>query len=450
MKKAPPLYDHQGPDIQFEVDNPRVFDTSDAGTGKTRSRLEAFSRRRAKGSKCAMVLATKSLLRPAWENDCKKFTPWLKVQCCFAATRAQDFAKDADIYVTNHDAVNWLAKQKPDFFKKFDSLIIDESSAFKHHTSARSKALNKIKKYFKYRTLMTGTPNTNSVTDMWNQAFVLDDGARLGQSFYAFRAAVQTPQQVGPKANMIKWSDRDGAEAQIGALLKDITIRHAFEECHDIPKNHNYVVPFNMSQKHLKVYEDMERDKIALLKTGTISAINAASVVTKLLQIASGAVYDDEDQYHLIDTSRYELIADLIEGRKFCVCFFLWRHQKEQLLKEFDKRGITHTLIDGSVTDKKRNEAVQYFQNGFYKVLLAHPKSAAHGLTLTKGTSTIWASPTYDLEHWLQGNKRIYRAGQTQKTETVNVIADGTIEERVYNVLTKKNVKMLDLLGVLS
>lgn len=450
MRKPPPLYAHQGPDIQFELDNDRVFDTSDAGTGKTRARLEAFSKRRANGAGCALILATKSLLRAAWENDVKKFTPWLRVQCCYAATRAQDFGKDADMYVTNHDAVKWLAKQPPAFFKKFDSLVIDESSAFKHHTSDRSRALNKIKKYFKFRTLMTGTPNTNSVTDLWNQAYVLDDGKRLGQSFYAFRAAVQIPKQVGPKVNMVKWEDRDGAEASVGALLKDITIRHTFDECHSIPANHNYIVPYVMSGKHMKVYEDMERDKIALLKTGHISAINAASVMTKLLQIASGAVYDENDNYHLVDTSRYELIADLIEGRKFCVCFFLWRHQKEQLIKEFGKRGITHTLIDGSVTPNKRLEAVNFFQNGFYKVLLAHPKSAAHGLTLTKGTSTIWASPTYDLEWWLQGYKRIYRAGQTLPTETVNVIAEGTIEERVYNVLTKKNAKMSDLLGVLT
>lgn len=448
MTKTPALFAHQKEDIDFELKHDVVFDTSDPGTGKTRTRLEAYSRRRAKGAGALLVIAPKSLLRSAWEQDCQKFTPWLNISCAYAENREKAFAASADIYVTNHDAVKWLAKQPPSFFKKFSDLVIDESSAFKHHTSDRSKALNKIKKYFKKRTLMSGTPASNSITDMWNQAFVLDDGKRLGPSFYAFRGAVQLPEQIGPRPNMVKWVDREGSEDAVASLLRDITIRHIFEECHDIPANHNYVVPYELGAKALKAYGVMEEDAVVKLKTGTITAINAAAVVTKMLQLASGAVYDEAGEYHVVDDSRYELIADLVEARKFCVVFFLWKHQRDKLIAEFTKRKITHTIIDGSVSAKKRVEAVNYFQNGFYRVLLAHPASAAHGLTLTKGTSTIWSSPTYNLEHWLQGNKRIYRAGQTERTETVNVIAEGTIEERVYHVLTDKNTKQMDLLGV--
>lgn len=450
MQKIP-LFKHQVEDIKFELDNEAVFDTSDAGTGKTRTRLEAYSRRRAKGAGCMLVIAPKSLLRSAWEQDCKRFTPWLKISCAYAENREKAFAASSDIYVTNHDAVKWLAKQPASFFKKFTDLVIDESSAFKHHTSDRSKALNKIRKYFKKRTLMSGTPSSNSITDMWNQAFVLDGGKRLGESFYAFRSAVQTPEMVSPRIpNAVKWTDRPGAEEAVAGLLKDITIRHILEDCHDMPENHNYVVPFELAPKAEKAYLQMEKDAVAQLGTGTISAINAASVATKMLQMASGAVYDEEGEYHLVDTSRYELIADLVEARKFCVVFFLWKHQRDLLIEEFKKRKITNTLIDGSVSSKKREEAVNYFQNGFYRVLLAHPASAAHGLTLTKGTSTIWASPTYNLEHWLQGNRRIYRAGQKNKTETVNVIAEGTIEERVYHILSDKNAKQLNLMEVLK
>ena len=144
------------------------------------------------------------------------------------------------------------------------------------------------------------------------------------------------------------------------------------------------------------------------------------------------------------------MIGDLVDARKNSIVFFNWKHQRDLLIKEFEKRGITYVLVDGSVTKNKREKAIEHFQNGLYRVMLAHPKSAAHGLTLTRGTSTIWASRTYNLEHWLQGNRRIYRAGQTEKTETVNIIADATIEEHVYRVLTDKSIRMMDLLNLLK
>jgi len=444
VRKAPELFPSQKESVEFEMERDRVLDFSEPGTGKTRSRLEVFSRRRSKGAKAMLVIAPKSLLRSAWEIDARRYTPWLKVSVAFATNRVKAFEAKADIYVTNHDAAKWLAAQKPDFFKKFDYLVVDEGDAFKHSTSQRSRAMNKIKKYFKFRCLMNGAPNTNTILDVWNQAFIVDDGKRLGTSYFAFRSAVATPEQVGPKPEMVKWVDREGAEQQVADLLKDITIRHKLT---DVPANRNYVVPFYLKPQQLANYLQMERDAVLQLKSGEISAVNAAAVVTKLLQIASGAVYDGEENYHLINTERYEMVMDMVEARKHTLVFFLWKHQRDQLIAEADKRGLTHMLIDGSVrSDEQRNENVQMFQAGMYRVGFLHPKSAAHGLTLTKATATIWASPTYDLGWWVQGKHRIDRRGQTQETENINVIAQGTLEEKVYERMMVKGGKVKSLL----
>jgi SNF2 family DNA or RNA helicase len=252
---------------------------------------------------------------------------------------------------------------------------------------------------------------------------------------------------------MVKWVDKPGAEEVVSGLLAGITVRNVFEECHDIPANTMNTVPFYMSAKQAKVYQQMEKNTIALVNGNEIiSAANAAVVADKLLQIASGAVYgEDGDSFAHIDTDRYELTAELvIERARPSIVFFNWKHQKVGLIKEFQGRGITYTVIDGTTTDTKREENVCLFQNGFYKVLLAHPASAAHGLTLTRATTTIWVSPTYNLEHFLQGNKRIYRAGQTEKTETIVILADGTIENHVFNVLNVKNAKQVNLLNLLK
>ena len=432
--------------------NGRPFATGN--TGKTRVQIELFAVRRKRGGGKALVIAPKSLLRSAWQDDFKKFAPEIKTVVCTADKRDQYFAQEADVYITNTDAVRWLAQQPAGFFKRFDTLIIDELSSFKHHTSQRSKAINKIKKHFKYRYGLTGTPNSNSITDIWHQIFILDDGQRLGKSFYQFRNAVCQPRQVGPQPNMLQWEDKPGAELAVGQLLADMVVRHKFEECVDIPANHTYSVPYHMSPKQMKAYQQMEKAAITQLANGSIvSAVNAAGVMAKLLQIASGASYTDGlkgEDYALIDDGRYELVGDLVEQRDHSVVFFNWAHQRDLLIKEFEKRGITYAVIDGKTSDKARKEAVDHFQAGFYRALLAHPQSAAHGLTLTKGTATIWASPTYNLEHFLQGNRRIYRAGQTQKTETIVVLAPGTVEDKVFQKLQEKNVRQGNMLNLLK
>ncbi len=432
----------------------RVLDASDPGTGKTRVQIELFRMRRLRGGGKALVIAPKSLLRSAWQDDFLKFAPDMTTVVCPAEKREQMFQQEADVYITNTDATKWLAKQPAKFFQQFDTLIIDELSAFKHHTSQRSKALNKIKKHFAKRYGLTGTPNSNSITDIWHQMFVLDDGQRLGRSFYQFRNAVCEPQQVGPQPNMLQWHDKPGAENVVANLLVEAIVRHKFEECIDIPANHTYSVPYHMSPKQAKAYQQMERDAITMLNDGkVITTVNAAGVMTKLLQIASGASYFEGlegDDYANIDSGRYELVSDLVEQRDHSVVFFNWTHQREELIKEFKKRGITYAVIDGNTSDKARKEAVDLFQSGFYRVLLAHPQSAAHGLTLTKGTATIWASPTYNLEHFLQGNRRIYRAGQTQKTETIVVLAPGTVEDKVYAKLQEKDARQGNMLELLK
>ena len=444
VRKIPALFPDQKKTVDKELDKGILADTSEPGTGKCRARYEVHAKRRVKGGGCMLVLGPKSLLRSGWEDDARKFVPWMTVSVAFASNRKEAFEAKADAYITNHDATKWLAKQPPAFFKKFDYLVIDESEAYKHHTSQRSRALAKIKKYFKYRCIMNGTPTPNGVCDIWNQINILDDGKRLGTSFYAFRAAVCTPEQVGPRPNMVKWKDREGIEEQVTALFKDIAVRNILK---NVPKNFvRPPIPFYLDKKHMALYDQMEKDAIIQLKSGEVTAVNAAVLSTKLLQIASGAVYDQDGNYHVVSNDRYEMVADLIEARKHTVVFCLWRHQRDLLIEEMKKRKLTYMVIDGSVTDKQRADNLRMYEAGMFRTAFLHPKSAAHGITMVRGQATIWPSPTHDLAWWLQGNARIARTGQKHETETLTVLAQGTYEEKVFASMGQKNVKLIDLL----
>lgn len=164
----------------------------------------------------------------------------------------------------------------------------------------------------------------------------------------------------------------------------------------------------------------------------------------------SGAVYEHTGKYHLIDPGRYELTLDLVEERKHSLVFYLWQHQRDYLVEHAKKRGIKFCLYDSSAAQSVRTQMIKDYQNGFYQVMFAHPQSAAHGLTLTRGTATIWPSVTYNLEHFVQGNKRVFRNGQKSKTETIIIVAPDTLEEKVYEKLQGKNIRMMNLLDLFT
>jgi len=448
--KIPPLWKHQKESLKVFKNQPRGLDLSDPGTAKTRVQLELFRERRRAGGGKALILAPKSLLRPAWANDSRKFTPDLKVSIAYSTNRKKAFEDEADIYITNVDAAKWLAEQKKAFFKEFDTLIIDELIAFKHRTSQRSKAMAKIVKYFTYRYGLNGTFTSGTVLDAWHQAFLIDDGERLGHNFFQFRSAVATAKQVGPSAQMVKWVDKPGANEAVAGLLANISVRHRLDEVLDIPPNYVRTVTYYPSDKLMNKYKELEVHAILQLQTAEVTAVNAAVLRNKLLQVASGAVYSGDENYHLLDTGRYELIADLAGEVDHSVIFFNWSHQKHEIANELDKRGKTFCILDGKTPIKEREALVDAYQAGELSTILLHPLTGAHGLTLTRGTRTIWSSPIYQPDFIKQGLHRIYRGGQTKRTETIMIEADSTVEAAVYEKLNDKHEQMTSLLEMLQ
>jgi len=113
-----------------------------------------------------------------------------------------------------------------------------------------------------------------------------------------------------------------------------------------------------------------------------------------------------------------------------------------------ERAKIPFCTISADDTAEKRNTTVEQFQAGHFRALLAHPATAAHGLTLTRARSVIWASPTFNSEHYLQFNRRIYRIGQTNRTEIIHIVIEGTIEKDVYEKLNGKVEREFNLLNL--
>ena len=443
MNIIPAPYAHQQKTTDFIIANPRCLVTSDPGTGKTRAVLDAHAILGAK----TLVLAPLSILEAAWVEDINKFQPDIKHGVAYAKNRKQIFEDDQiEMVITNFEAVNFLQKN-PHLLSGFTTIVIDEFTAFKNREAKRSKNLKQIISCFTNRIAMSGTPNSNTILDIWHPVFLVDGGARLGTRFYSFRHQVCTPKFNG-FAN--EWIDKPGIEEAVANKLSDISIRYALSECIDLPDNIVRTINTNLTPKVQKQYELLEEESVLYTKSGTVNAVHAGARVKKLLQLVTGAVYDEEGNVNFIHQERYDIVMTLVSQRTHSLVAFNWKHEKDALVALAEKEGISYEIIDGSVPAEKRKDIVARFQAGHLRVLFCHPQSASHGLTLTKATTTIWCSPTYNAEHYQQFNQRIYRAGQTEKTETILIQARNTWEPHVYKKLNGKLGKMENLLHILT
>ena len=443
---------HQQSSLDFFGKQPRGLDFSSPGTGKTAVQIWLYDQRPKAQRKRWLIVCPKTLMFAAWGEDIEKFAPGLTVSFATAENREEAFKADTDVVVLNTDGVKWLVQGKNErYLKDFDHLTIDEVSSFKHNTSQRTKAMVKLRKYFRYRYALSGTPNPNTVMELFTPTLIVDDGKRLGTSYTRLRKIVQVPEQVEPSPNHLKWTDKPGANQAVQDMLGDITIRHAFEDVmKHVPANHKHTKRFDLSKRAKAAYDKMEHECLLTFDEAVVDAVHAASLRTKLLQIASGAVYDAAGGYQLIDTTRYELVADLVEEVDHSVVFFNWKHQREQLIKELEKRSVSFAVIDGDTPQRLRDDLVRDYQAGKYQTFLLHPRTGAHGLTLTRGRLTVFTSPIYEADLMEQGLARIYRGSQDKVTNTVFVEAKDTVEGGVYDRLNNKHAAMQDLLQLIK
>jgi len=439
----PAPYAHQKTTTDFIVNTKQCLITSDPGTGKTRAVLDAHA---ILGGR-TLVLAPLSILEAAWGEDISKFQPHIKYGVAYAKNRAKIFEDDTnEMVITNFEAVNFLQKN-PQYCKQFDTIVIDEFTAFKNREAKRSKNLNKIISYFTNRIAMSGTPNSNTILDIWHPVYLIDGGERLGARFYAFRHQACTPKFNG-FAN--EWIDKPGIEEAVANKLSDISIRYALSDCMDLPDNIIRTVNTKLTPNVQKQYKTLADESVLYTKSGTVNAVHAAARVKKLLQLVTGAVYDEDGVVQFVHQERYDIVMTLVAQRAHSLVAFNWKHERDALVEIAQKEGISYEVIDGSVKAEKRSDIVARYQAGQIKVLFCHPQSAGHGLTLTKANTVIWCSPTYNAEHYQQFNQRIYRAGQTQKTETILIQARNTWEPEVYKKLNTKLGRMENLLHILK
>ena len=345
---------------------------------------------------------------------------------------------DADIYCINRENIPWLVKYYGTDWP-FDGVVLDELSSFKSPSSKRFKAMRKVRPLIKHIVGLTGTPSPNGLIDLWAQIYLLDQGKRLGRTLTEYRNRYFNPGRRNGYV-VYDWVPKDGAEDEIYRRISDICISMKACDYLKLPERVDVVRTVKLDDEAQTAYTEMEKEAVLELGPNEIVDAGTAAVVSgKLLQIANGAVYDENGKTHIINESKLDTLEDVIEavnGRPVLV-FYAYQHDLERIMQRFPQAR----KLEGSAE-------IDAWNRGEIPILLAHPAGAGHGLNLQAGGNHIvWFGLTWSLELYQQANARIYRQGVKGERVTItHLVTEGTIDEDVMRVLDGKATRQDALL----
>lgn len=447
MKYRPHEYQKVAEEKIIEL--PAVGLFLDMGLGKTVITLSAINRLMYEmfAVQRVLVIAPKRVAEDTWGRESQKWDhlKHLKLSRVLGTKeqRIRALESDADIYIINRENVKWLVDQCQAKRRwPFDMVVIDELSSFKSSKSQRFRALKKATPLIKRIVGLTGTPTPNGLLDLWPQIYLLDRGERLGKTISGYRERYFLPRQRNGYT-VFNWELKEGADRAIHEKIKDICISMSAEDYLELPERMNNVINVRLSDQEMKIYRTMEKEQILTLEDSDIVALSAGTVAGKLLQMANGAVYDQEGGYRIIHDRKLEALEEIIDTTDEPVLvFYNFQHDHDRLLERL--RKLSPRSLDTADDIRDWNE-------GRIRILLAHPASVGHGLNIQDGGRTIiWFGLTWSLELYQQANARLYRQGQRKNVIIHHLVAAGTIDEQVMAELEKKDTGQKALLDALK
>ena len=415
-------YQDDAADFLFERDRAMIL--APVGAGKTAITLTAMADMIDQNVVDRwLVVAPKRVCTDVWPVELPKWAPTLTIALAVGtpAQRAAALAGDTDVVVINYDNLDKLES-----LEGFDGIVFDELTRLKNPSGKRFKALEKLLAPVKVRWGLTGSFTSNGLEDVFGQCKIIDQSL-LGRAKGAFLQQYF----ICINRDFGQWTPAAGALEQVMQRIRPATyVLEPGEYKDKLPPCH--IVEVRTALEDRQPYEKMKRDYVARFGEDRVIAQNAASVTTKLQQMASGFVYNREGPLpvHWFSNHKFERLAELLDENQRANTIVVYSYQEE--LAEL-KRRFPHaqTIEDENVIER--------WNRGEVELLLVHPKSAGHGLNLQHGgCHMVFLSLPWSLELYEQTVGRLHRGGQTRDVWVYVMLADKTIDERIWAALHDK------------
>lgn len=424
---------HQRETAHFLTLHDRAFVFNEPGTGKTMSAIWAADYLMKLGRvRKVLILCPLSIMQSAWHKDIASSAIHRTAVVCHHSDperRVRMVQHGYDFTIVNYDGLPMVVaelKKRGDI----DLVIVDEANAYKNPQTKRWKVLNSLLTPDTKLWMMTGTPAAQSPLDAFGLAKMVNpSGVPRFQTAWKDEVMLQLTR--------FKWVPKPTARDRVHQALQP-AIRFTKKECLDLPPVLTMTREVALTAQQTKYYKIIKTQMLSKVAGETISAVNAAAVVNKLLQISAGAAYTDAGEVVEFDCGpRLQVLMEVLdETERKVIIFAHYRHSIDTIYAHLSSLAVSCEVIHGGISATRRGEIFHAFQTTpDPRVLVIQDQAAAHGVTLTAADTVVFWGPVMSVETYKQCIARTDRIGQTSDQVTVVHIQGSEVEKRMFKQL---------------
>ena len=435
---------HQRETSNFFTKNPRAFCLNDIGTGKTLSAYWAADYLMlCRKLRRVLVVSPLSTLDRVHGDALVRNFPHRDFAILHgtAAKRQRLFEHDFDFYIINHDGVATITET----YKKdgklhtrllrddIDLIILDEFAVYRNGQTHRWKLMKRLIEPRQWVWGMSGKPTPTEPTDAYSEVKLINPAKVANySSFRGFQTATMD------QLNMYRWRAKPNAMDTVYSVLQP-AIRFTRDECLDLPECLYETRTCELTPTQQKVYKDLAKEMVANVKGGKVTALNEGVLLMRLVQTASGVVYDVTGEHLEVDCApRLAALEEIIEEANTKVIVFVPFVGNIEFLEKALSSKYSVATVYGGTPGGARSEIFKRFQDTpDPHVLVAHPACMAHGLTLTAAATIVWWAPITSNEIYRQAIGRIERIGQ-KHSMLICHLAGTKVEHKIYERLRQQ------------
>jgi SNF2 family DNA or RNA helicase len=403
----------------------------------------------------ALIIAPKGVYKNWFDSEIPSHMPDYiekKVGLWRTDPNAKDlkplFSTGAELHILIMNVEAFSTKKGVLFAHKFlschNALIgIDESTTIKNPNAKRTKSILSLKPLSKFRRILTGSPVTKSPLDLFSQCQFLDSWLLNQSSYYAFRTRYAVCRKINVSGRQVEIVVGYRNLGELSEKVKPFSYRVLKDDCLDLPPKTYTKRIIELSDEQKKVYKTMKEKAIAFLNGKMVSTATVITQLMRLHQITCGHFTSDDGDVQEIKNNRIDQLMEIleeVEGKAV-----IWAHYRydikkivEAISKKYGENSVVTYYGDTSTDDRQKAITKIQDKDSPVRFIVGTPQTGGYGITLTGASTMIYYSNGYDLEKRQQSEARIDRIGQEKPMTYIDIIAEGTVDDKIVQSLRKK------------